>query len=124
MDRCLYIETRFHALPCQIQPASVDLRLGPVAYRVPASFLPNRGSTVRKRLEEFTSYQVDLTGGAVLERGCVYIVPLLEELNLPRDHGTQPRNAVPALLSSTPEPVSESRRRRRLNFIRPTPERS
>jgi dCTP deaminase len=66
----------------QIQPASVDLRLGPVAYRVRASFLPNR-ATVRKRLEDLAAHVLDLTQPAVLERGCVYIVPLLEELNLP-----------------------------------------
>jgi dCTP deaminase len=73
----------------QVQPASVDLRLGPVAYRVPASFLPGPGATVRKRIEEFKSYELDLTGSAVLERGCVYIVPLLEELSLPRDYSAK-----------------------------------
>src|SRR5919201_1729692 len=68
----------------QIQPASIDLRLGPVAYRVRASFLPNRAS-IRSRLERFSSHEIDLRVPTVLERGCVYIVPLLEELNLPRD---------------------------------------
>ena len=68
----------------QIQPASLDLRLGGVAYRVRASFLPGRDYTVTDRLDELTMHQVPLTGGAVLEKGCVYVVPLLENLNLPK----------------------------------------
>ncbi len=62
----------------QIQPASIDLRLGPVAYRVRASFLPGAGATVAERLQSVFMHEVDLTHGAVLEAGCVYIVPLLE----------------------------------------------
>ncbi|WP_375173072.1 2'-deoxycytidine 5'-triphosphate deaminase [Pseudooceanicola sp.] len=67
----------------QIQPASLDLRLGRVAYRVRASFLAGDGRTVAERLEEFEMHRIDLTPGAVLEKGCVYIVPLMEGLNLP-----------------------------------------
>jgi dCTP deaminase len=67
----------------QIQPASLDLRLGRVAYRVRASFLPGPQHVVKTRLDEFALHQFDLTDGAVLETGCVYIVPLLEELKLP-----------------------------------------
>src|SRR3569833_1961673 len=62
----------------QIQPASVDLRLGPVAYRVRASFLPGPNATVEDKLASVFMHEVDLTQGAVLETGCVYIVPLLE----------------------------------------------
>lgn len=68
----------------QIQPASLDLRLGQWAYRVRASFLPGPISTVAKRLESLVLHRVDLSEGAVLETGCVYIVPLLESLKLPR----------------------------------------
>ena len=68
----------------QIQPASIDLRLGDVAYRVRASFLPTRFS-VRKRLEDLCLHEMDLCGPTILERGCVYIVPVMEELNLPSD---------------------------------------
>lgn len=68
----------------QIQPASLDLRLGAVAYRVRASFLPGPGATVAKRIEELKLHEIVLTNGAVLETGCVYIVPLLERLALPR----------------------------------------
>jgi len=71
--------------PGQIQPASIDLRLGPTAYRVRASFLPNR-SSVRGRLDEFGFHEMDLTSPTVLERGAVYIVPLLEEVNLPEQY--------------------------------------
>src|SRR5437762_13907049 len=66
----------------QIQPASLDLRLGEVAYRVRASFLPGPGATVRDKLERLSMHQMDLTEGAVLEKDCVYIVPLLEHLAL------------------------------------------
>jgi dCTP deaminase len=69
----------------QIQPASLDLRLGPVAYRVRASFLPGPHTTVAQRVAELTLHKVVLTDGAVLETGCVYIVPLLESLALPDD---------------------------------------
>ncbi len=67
----------------QIQPASLDLRLGNVAYRVRASFLSGRGAKVADRLEEFEMHRVDLTNGAVLEKGAVYVVPLMEQLALP-----------------------------------------
>lgn len=69
--------------PGQVQPASLDLRLGPVAYRVRASFLAGRGRSVADRLAEFEMHRIDLTGGAVLEKGCVYLVPLMEHLALP-----------------------------------------
>jgi dCTP deaminase len=65
-----------------IQPASLDLRLGDVAYRVRASFLPGPNATVMQKLEEFGSTRIDLTNGAILEKGCVYIVPLMEHLHL------------------------------------------
>src|SRR6266699_900143 len=66
----------------QIQPASLDLRLGSVAYRVRASFLPGKDWTVEQRLEELAMHKMDISNGGVLERGCVYIVPLLEGLSL------------------------------------------
>jgi dCTP deaminase len=78
------------AIPCaydfapdQIQPASLDLRLGDVAYRVRASFLPGPRTTVAKRIDELKLHEIALTDGAVLETGCVYIVPLIESLALP-----------------------------------------
>src|SRR3954467_14838596 len=71
--------------PDQIQPASLDLRLGEVAYRVRASFLPGPRTTVAERIEELKLHEIVLTDGAVLETGCVYIVPLLESLALPSD---------------------------------------
>jgi dCTP deaminase len=62
----------------QIQPASIDLRLGAVAWRVRASFLPGPNATVQDKLSSVLMHEIDLTRGAVLETGCVYIVPLLE----------------------------------------------
>ena len=68
----------------QIQPASLDLRLGARAFRVRASFLPGHTASVADRLAELTMHEIDLTEGAVLEKGCVYVVPLLEALDLPK----------------------------------------
>src|SRR5690606_11297611 len=69
----------------QIQPASLDLRLGAKAERVRASFMPGPGTPVVDKLERLKLDEVDLTAGAVLETGCVYIVPLLESLALSQD---------------------------------------
>ena len=69
--------------PLQIQPASLDLRLGQSAYRLRASFLPN-GKTVESCLtDELLMHTLDLSQGAVLETGCVYLVPLMEYVSLP-----------------------------------------
>lgn len=70
-------------VPDQVQPASLDLRLGSVAYRVRASFLAGQGRRVADRIAEFEMHRMDLTGGAVLEKGCVYVIPLAERLALP-----------------------------------------
>ena len=69
----------------QIQPASLDLRLGNVAYRLRASFLPGSDNRVADRLPYFKMHEIDLTNGAVLEKGCVYLVPLNEAVNLPEE---------------------------------------
>jgi dCTP deaminase len=69
----------------QIQPASIDLRLGDVAYRVRASFLPGDSTKVLTRVQDFLMSEIDLSRPTVFEKGSVYIVRLLEELSLPRD---------------------------------------
>lgn len=66
----------------QVQPASLDLRLGTTAYRLRASFLPGPKSSVMEKVEAFAFHKIDLTEGAVLETGCVYLVPLMEALAL------------------------------------------
>jgi dCTP deaminase len=66
----------------QIQPASIDLRLGAMAYRIRASFLPGRDARVADKLSDMAIHEIDLKSGAVLETGCVYLVPLLERLEL------------------------------------------
>ena len=67
----------------QVQPASLDLRLGPLAHRIRAGFLPERIS-IEDRLGELSTSAVSLEGaGGVLERGSIYLVPLEEELALP-----------------------------------------
>ena len=71
--------------PEHIQPASLDLRLGDIAHRVRASFLPGPNSTVESKIKELRMTRVDLTGAPVFERDCVYIIPLVEELNLPEN---------------------------------------
>jgi len=69
--------------PEQIQPASLDLRLGDIAHRVRASFLPGPNSTVEAKINDLRMTRVDLTSASVFEKDCVYIVPLLEEVHLP-----------------------------------------
>lgn len=78
------ITSRIPINESQVQPSSIDLRLGPVAYRVRASFLPGKTSTVNAKIEAFKMHELDLSKPAVLEKGCVYIIPVLEELCLPR----------------------------------------
>ncbi|BCH35214.1 2'-deoxycytidine 5'-triphosphate deaminase [Mesorhizobium sp. L-8-10] len=80
----------------QIQPASLDLRLGEKAYRARASFLPGPGHKVTDKLDRLKLHEIDLTAGAVLETGCVYIVPLLETLALPADvaASTNPKSST------------------------------
>ena len=65
-----------------IQPASIDLRLGIKAWRVPASFLPGKGNKISSRLKDLAMHEFSLIDGAVLECGCVYIVKLLENVSL------------------------------------------
>jgi dCTP deaminase len=67
----------------QIQPASLDLRLGRRAWRIRASFLPSEKNDVKQRLNDLALHEISLENGAVLETGCVYLVPLLESFNLP-----------------------------------------
>ena len=69
----------------QIQPASMDLRLGGKAYRVQASFLPNSGSTIESKIRDLTLAEIDLTKPTLLERGAVFVIPIIEELSLPYD---------------------------------------
>jgi dCTP deaminase len=69
--------------PDQVQPASLDLRLGSRVWRVRASFLPGRGRKVVDRIREVAMHELDLEAGAVLEKGCVYIAELQERLALP-----------------------------------------
>ncbi|MCV6598463.1 MAG: 2'-deoxycytidine 5'-triphosphate deaminase [Mangrovicoccus sp.] len=69
----------------QIQPASLDLRLGSKAIRLRASFLAGPEAKVADRLDDLAMHSIDLSDGAVLEKGCVYLVPLQEHLDLPSD---------------------------------------
>jgi dCTP deaminase len=74
--------------PGQIQPASLDLRVGPIAYRVQASFLPGP-KTVMSRAEDLLIDTIDLTSPAVLHRGSVYIVPLMEQVALQANYAAK-----------------------------------
>ena len=69
----------------QIQPASLDLRLGNKAYRIRASFLPGKQSTVAERIDTLALHEINLAEGAVLETGCVYLVPLMEKVSFDED---------------------------------------
>lgn len=78
-----YLNAPQRFLDDQIQPASIDLRLGATAYRVRSSFLPGRHATVKRKIEALKMHEIDLSCSAVLEKGCVYIIPLMESLRLP-----------------------------------------
>lgn len=73
----------------QVQPASIDLRLGDYAYPVDTSFLPGRGMRVLDKMKQlddrFADFRIDLRNGAVLEKGRVYVIPLQEAINLKSD---------------------------------------
>ena len=71
--------------PDQIQPASLDLRLGARAWRVRASFLPGKNASVAEKLDDWGMHTLDLENGAVLERNCVYVIALEERVRLPRE---------------------------------------
>jgi dCTP deaminase len=70
----------------QVQPASIDLRLGDYAYPVDTSFLPGKGLRVLEKMKQlddrFDHFKIDLRNGAVLEKGRIYVVPLMEAINL------------------------------------------
>jgi len=80
----------------QIQPSSLDLRLGSKAWRLQASFLPGAGFTVADQLHELAMHEIDLSSGAILEKNCVYLVLLQEKLLLPQNV-----NAISNAKSST-----------------------
>jgi dCTP deaminase len=71
--------------PGQVQPASLDLRLGARAFRVRASFMPGPAATTLEQIERFLLHTIDLSHGAVLETGCVYVAEVEEQLALPSD---------------------------------------
>lgn len=83
------IKAPFPIEPDQIQPASIDLRLGKYAYPMDTSFLPGRNMKVLDKMKlldaQFSKFKIDLTEGAVLEKGRVYVIPLLESAVLPVD---------------------------------------
>lgn len=83
-------------LPNQLQPASLDLRLGTIAYRVRASFLPGPNEKVSDKLNDLQLHTISLSQGAVLETGCVYVVPLLESVALASDisAATNPKSST------------------------------
>ena len=70
----------------QVQPASIDLRLGDWAYPVDTSFLPGRGVKVLEKMKQldgrYADFRIDIRNGAVLEKGRIYVIPLLESINL------------------------------------------
>ena len=66
----------------QIQPVSLDLRLGQKAYRIQCSFLPEN-DPVETRLKDVTLYEFDISKGGILEKNAIYLIPLMEELHLP-----------------------------------------
>ena len=78
------IHSRVTLLASQFQPVSLDLRLGSHAYRIQSSFLPEN-DTVEIKLNEVKLYEIDLRDGGILEKGAIYLIPLLEELDFPKN---------------------------------------
>lgn len=89
------IHSRTTLLASQFQPVSLDLRLGSHAYRIQSSFLPEN-DTVETKLNEIKLYEVDLRDGGILEKGAIYLIPLLEEIDFPKVfHGrTNPKSST------------------------------
>jgi dCTP deaminase len=90
-----FIHSESTLKPWQFQPVSLDLRLGPTAYRIQSSFLPEN-ETVMAKLKEVKLYDIDLRDGGILEKGAIYLIPLLEELDFPPSlHGlTNPKSST------------------------------
>ena len=78
------IHSRVTLLASQFQPVSLDLRLGSHAYRIQSSFLPENDA-VDTKLNEVKLYEIDLRDGGILEKGAIYLIPLLEELDFPKN---------------------------------------
>ena len=89
------VHSRVSLLASQFQPVSLDLRLGSRAYRIQSSFLPE-SVTVESKLNDVKLYDVDLRDGGILEKGAIYLIPLLEEVNFPKGfHGrTNPKSST------------------------------
>ena len=85
MIRFNLIEAASPVRSSQLQPSSLDLRLGIKAWRLQASFLPGNNFTVSNQLKNFAMHEIDLSNGAILEKNCVYLVLLQESLLLPQD---------------------------------------
>ena len=82
-----------------VQPASLDLRLGEHAWALRCSFLPDSDSTVEEKSQDLAFERIDLRDGATLERDRPYLIPLIEELRLPRG---DPRQGQPQELHRAP----------------------
>jgi dCTP deaminase len=79
------IEADLRIQNSQVQPSSLDLRLGHKAWRLQASFLPGTNFTVADQLGELAMHEIDLSDGAILEKNCVYLVLLKEKVKLPHN---------------------------------------
>ena len=95
IDQGAITSERYRIPSSSVQPASVDLRLGETAYRLRCSFLPE-GEPVQTKLSELSMGQVDLRDGAILERNRPYLIPIIEELDLPPQVAarTNPRSST------------------------------
>ena len=93
LEGIIYSETR---IPEEnYQPASLDLQLGETAHSLQCSFLPSQG-TLHNKLSDLSLGEIDIRGGAVLERNRPYLIQLLEGLRLPKGiHGrTNPKSST------------------------------
>ena len=68
----------------QLQPASLDLTISTICYRIKASFIPNQMS-ISSILKDLVLNKIDLKNEFLLEKGCIYLCEINEYLNLPID---------------------------------------
>ena len=69
----------------QIQPASLDLRLGHRGFRLKASFLPGPKGKVEPKAKSLSLHSFELKDAMMLEANCTYLIELAESLALPKN---------------------------------------
>lgn len=78
-----HIRARTPVPPGNVQPASLDLRLGSRAHRVRAAFVPLADETIEAALEAYSVETLNLEEGVELLVDRTYVAEIAEEFHLP-----------------------------------------